>query len=311
MELHLIKANPGIKAFQLAQETGVSERTIYRDLRLISDCQIPIHFDNGYKLSNNDLHFTSSLSAKEYGLLSLALSWVALQRPDFQKLAQNLLSKIESRLEPHTRKVVNTFCETYKIYSRPVPQPLKISLLSPIIEQAIQKECKLRIIYHSLRDGLKESTLQPYYLVFRNQGWHLLGFCEQAKDFQIFNLSFVKSITLLDQNFKKDPNFSLEKFFENKWEIQGGKLYTVKIKFKGAAAKLILSSQRHPKEEISKLRDGSVIYTVTIEGLEEITRWILTFGEEAEVLKPKELKEKIGSIAKNLAKLYLQKGSHS
>lgn len=82
----------------------------------------------------------------------------------------------------------------------------------------------------------------------------------------------------------------------------------VKIRFKGIGAKIVESGQHHHSEKISKLKDDSLIYEVKVNGIEEISRWILGFGENAEVLEPKELREKVKTTIENLRKIYCKVG---
>ena len=57
-------------------------------------------------------------------------------------------------------------------------------------------------------------------------------------------------------------------------------------------------------EEVEKLRDGSIRFKVTTRGIEEIQRWILSFGREAEVIEPKELRENLSRLGKYLSEYY-------
>lgn len=78
----------------------------------------------------------------------------------------------------------------------------------------------------------------------------------------------------------------------------------MEVRFYGKAVKVIESGDYHPSERVKKLKDGSVIYNAKVKGTDEILRWILGFGEEAEVLKPEELREEVKFIAVRLNNLY-------
>ncbi len=303
MELNLIKANPGINVSRLSQETGVSERTIYRDILSLSS-SVPVYYEEGYRLLDTAFLPTLNFTSNEYKLLRLVSDCCAFKRDDLQKQAKSLLSKIDAVVDPKIRGNVNSLSETCKIHCRQTYRQKHISTFAQILDKAIQGNQKIKLNFESIRDGVIERIVQPYSLVFRNQGWYLLGLCELLRDFCMLNLAHIKRITILDESFQKDSNFSIEKFLENKWEILGGKPYSVKVKFKGVAAKLILSSQHHPKEKVTKQKDGSVIYAINVEGLEEIARWILMYGDEAEVIKPTELRQRIALTVENLARLY-------
>jgi len=309
LELNLIKANPGINVSRLAKETGVSERTIYRDIFSLSSSLIPVYYDNGYRILDTAFLPTLNFTADEYKLLSLRLDCCAFKRDDLQKKAKSLLTKIDAVVDPKMRIFTNSLSGSCIIHCRKSYQQKHISTFAQVLDKAIQNNYKIKLFCESMKDGTTERIIHPYSLVFRNHSWYLLGFSELDNDFGLFNLNQLKRITLLDVSFKRDLNFSVEKFFENKWEISRGKLYNVQLRFKGESANQILSFQHQPKEKVTKQKDGSVIYYITVEGLEEIARWILSFGKEAEVLKPKELRERIFRMGKDITVLYASKVS--
>jgi hypothetical protein len=58
----------------------------------------------------------------------------------------------------------------------------------------------------------------------------------------------------------------------------------------------------HESQKITKLPDGSLEITFRVAGLDEIKRWILSFGPEAAVLGPEKLKEMVRKdLSGNLA----------
>ena len=50
---------------------------------------------------------------------------------------------------------------------------------------------------------------------------------------------------------------------------------------------------RHESQKIKQNGDGSIEVTFRVAGLDEINRWILSFGPEAQVLEPSRLKQMV------------------
>ena len=63
------------------------------------------------------------------------------------------------------------------------------------------------------------------------------------------------------------------------------------------AARLVSEQQWHPSQKLKQLKDGEIELTVTLGGLEEIERWVLSWGEHAQVLEPLALKRQIRRVA--------------
>ena len=54
-------------------------------------------------------------------------------------------------------------------------------------------------------------------------------------------------------------------------------------------------------QKVSRLPDGSLKITFRVSGLDEIKRWVLSFGPEAVVLEPETLKEMVRrDLSRNL-----------
>jgi predicted DNA-binding transcriptional regulator YafY len=57
----------------------------------------------------------------------------------------------------------------------------------------------------------------------------------------------------------------------------------------------VAERQWHPTQAIRKIKaDGSIIeFQAELAGLEEITRWVLSWGSKARVIGPPELKKRV------------------
>lgn len=303
--LNLLRARHGLKASDLAKECEVSERTVYRDIIALSSANIPIYFDNGYRLLSDAFLPPLNFTLEDYLVLKLSLSSsVLMENSPLRKQARAVLAKIEANLNPTLKADIEKIKEPLKISLKSSSDFSKLSLLFKLIEQCILNKKSLQIEYESIETGLTTRQVDPYSLVFRRHAWYLIGFCHRRSEIRIFRLNRIKKVALLDKSFETDPNFSLASFFKDSWEIYQGKPVAVKIRFKEIGAKVVESGQYHHSEKISKSQDGSLIYEVKVNGIEEISQWILGFGENAEVLEPKELREKIGSTARKLSRIY-------
>jgi predicted DNA-binding transcriptional regulator YafY len=58
------------------------------------------------------------------------------------------------------------------------------------------------------------------------------------------------------------------------------------------------------EQRIMENEDSSIILEMTTSGHWEIARWVLTWGGEAEVLEPKELREMVAAEVGRMARVY-------
>ena len=70
------------------------------------------------------------------------------------------------------------------------------------------------------------------------------------------------------------------------------------------AARLVAERSWHESQRIRSKRDGSIVLELQLTGLEEIERWILSWGGHVRVLAPAELSEIVRDAAVSIEKLY-------
>ena len=81
----------------------------------------------------------------------------------------------------------------------------------------------------------------------------------------------------------------------------------VVIKFAPRIAPLIREVRWHSTQKLHTMSDGALRFEVTVAGLHEIGWWIMTWGDEAEVLEPKELRERVAATAERMVEVYRNK----
>jgi predicted DNA-binding transcriptional regulator YafY len=167
--------------------------------------------------------------------------------------------------------------------------------------------------YHKLTGSKPEQrTVHPYHVGQIEHGWYLLAYDPARKAVRTFALQRITNLTMLKTKFVRDPRFNARDHLGGGfgvWSYQGEEKHKheVHIRFEGYAARIVGERQWHLTQAIRKLKaDGSVIeFQADLSGLEEITRWVLSWGSKAKVLGPPELKKR---VREELAKAALLNG---
>ena len=76
------------------------------------------------------------------------------------------------------------------------------------------------------------------------------------------------------------------------------------MRFGPAVADRVLETTWHPDQRTERTSDGGVIWRSTVSGVIEIRLWILSWGEDAEVLEPAELRTQVRDILRRAADRY-------
>jgi predicted DNA-binding transcriptional regulator YafY len=86
------------------------------------------------------------------------------------------------------------------------------------------------------------------------------------------------------------------------FKVMHDELYMVKVRISPAWARWVGEKIWHESQKVKKNGDGSLEITFRVAGLEEIKRWVLSFGPEAVVLEPPKLQEMVRKdLSRNLA----------
>jgi proteasome accessory factor B len=209
--------------------------------------------------------------------------------------------KIESSLPAATRQHCNTvFCN---ISVRPEPQ-VQMDLLDEMfssLQEAMVRKTTIKLHY-DLSDGKEvETDLEPYHLFYGDYGWYVIGKSSFHKSIRTFKLSSIKALEVLNKCFGDGHDFDIHEYFGKAWLMKPeGRLYNIKLRFSPQVARTVAQVQWHRTQTVTKNNDGSAIIEFRVDGLGEITWWILSYGDQVQVLAPKILRENIAKIATNI-----------
>jgi predicted DNA-binding transcriptional regulator YafY len=80
------------------------------------------------------------------------------------------------------------------------------------------------------------------------------------------------------------------------WQSENSDLEQIVLRFSGRAAQLVRERNWHASQQIQELADGNLELSLTLNSLEEIIPWILSWGKDCEVARPTQLRKRIRSL---------------
>jgi predicted DNA-binding transcriptional regulator YafY len=184
----------------MAKEREVSERTIYRDIIDLSSANIPIYFDDGYKLLTDAFLPPLNFDLDDCLTLKLALqsSPLSLQSP-LRRSAKRVLTKIDTNLSSGLKAKLSEISaegekEPVKVDVKSTSEFSKFSLWFNLGEEAIFHNKTVNIFYKSLDSGETFGEVDPYSLVFRKHAWYLVGFYHLRNEIRVFRINRIKPL---------------------------------------------------------------------------------------------------------------------
>jgi predicted DNA-binding transcriptional regulator YafY len=96
----------------------------------------------------------------------------------------------------------------------------------------------------------------------------------------------IVAIQILESEFTVDPGFDVARYRQEAFGVVWEKPQTVMVRFSADQAPYVRERQWHPTQRIRELPDGRLELTFRAGGTFEITRWVLGWGDAAEVVRP-------------------------
>lgn len=295
----------GLTIQEMADETGVSKRTIQRDLVKLRDLGFPLleqsvsaHGRVHWCLENHakspSLNFTWDeaialhLGQRHLDPLAGTLIWKSVNSA-FRKIRACLGEQALRHLE----KMRGAFHHTQFGASDYSDKSDVIDNLS----LAVEEHWLAAMTYRSLNATEHvEYEIAPYGIVFHRHSLYLIALSNDHAEIRTFKIDRVEEVELTKLQFQLPPDFNLQDHLAPGFGIfhNDGPLKTIRVRFApGSAARVVAEGRWHASQKLEPQPDGSLLAQFDLADLHEITSWILSFGAKATVLDPPELREEI------------------
>ena len=309
--LQILQSGSGHNSKTLSEECKVSRRTTFRDIESLRAAGLPFEFDPGrdrYSLPSAyflpPVNFTA---AEAISLVALANELGRGDRLPFFEPAQSAAIKLESSLPPPLRRELGRITRAIRI------EPMPINPLDGkrgIFHQLVDAMADYRVVLIDY-DGLAESKpittkLRPYHLIFRRHSWYVIGRSSIHSEVRTFNLSRIAALVRLDKCYSVPRGFSIERYLGNAWHLtpEHGADQQVVIRFSPLVAQTVADVKWHKTQQHQFEVDGSLVFQAKVSGLNEIVWWILSYGDQAEVIQPERLRRFVAQRARNMVSRY-------
>lgn len=294
------------RAEDLAEMYTLSKRTIFRDLRELREIGISCRYNmkTGSYYTEPGFFLTPvNLSRKEaMGVLLLLLTMRNYLQIPFKKETLLGAMKLEDNLPSEVRQYCNAALGNIRVKAGPEVKIELFDRIFELLEDAILKRNVVNISYYMPDEKRTVAIeLDPYHLIYNEYRWYVLGKSNSHGGIRTFGLNRIKELNRLDKCFIKDEDFDINEYLGKAWAlIPEGRLYHVKLRFSPEVAHNVAEVNWHRTQRVTFEDDGSAIVQFRVDGLEEITWWILGYGDKVQVLAPLALRQRIVQIAQNM-----------
>jgi len=308
--LQLLRSGRRYNIDALADDLGVSRRTVFRDLSELKDAGVVCQYDaDEGKYGIEPSHYLPPVNVTlEEGLALMLLTRHFVNDRVFP-LAGAAMSagwKLESLLPEKVRSYCGRMLEGVSVDWQQVSDTESVADVLGVFQRAVAERRKVAIRYDSYYEREEiDTVIRPYAVTFRRRGWYVIGFSERHREVRMFKLERVLDSATLEATFRPDPSFSLDGYFGNAWHmIPGGRRQHVEVHFSSMVAGNVEEVVWHRTQRTRRRSDGTLVFEADVDGIEEILWWVLGYGDQAIVQEPDALRALVQSHAESMARNY-------
>lgn len=274
---------------EFAEKFEVSHRTVMRDIDDICRAGIPIISERGRFggisiMENYKIDKTLLTSSEMNGILA------GLKGLDSVS-GSNLYRQLMEKLSPDAVCTDNIIIDLSSWGKEAVADKIEF------IRSAIDSCEEIEFTYYS-PSGSGSRIIEPYSLVFQWSGWYIWGWCEKRQDYRMFKLTRLTDLKSAGKKFSRrdTPAYSCDKLRHAKGGI------SAEVRFDSSVKWRIIDEFGTDMPVFDE--DGSIRLTFSWWDIPSFYQYILSFGDNAEIISPEEYRRGFKELLKNILDKY-------
>lgn len=318
--LDLLSKPAGTTINEMASHLEIDRRSVYRTIKLIEELGFPLWNDESslgkekrWKLEETYLKNLPNMKIPDINLtLTELLSLYLLKGgkglfrgTEIEKNIKSAFGKLGLFLPD---KAFDQLSKIKALFLSPAKFAKDYSGKQDIIDQLTDamlntETCKIK--YHSFYDDrIKNFQIDPLHFFENDGGLYLLVNTTSFSDIRTLAVERIQEITKTDLSFEYPKNLDSEKLIESAFDIVYGDPVDIRIWFSADQARYIKERKWSKTQKIKRKADRSVILSMKTSGWWDVKKWILSYGSDAEVLEPEELRKEIINDLKTARERY-------
>jgi proteasome accessory factor B len=298
-----LEASRRLTIDDLARRTGVTTRTIRRDLEALQAAGFPL-FDevhDGKKFWTLEQRAFRRLDDTGFTLAELSALYFSrtlvecLAATPFHRDVRSAFDKLAAALTPGMRQFLDRLPLVMQAKAEPgaatAPSPRHGATVAQLLDATLHHR-RLTMRYRSLSSGReKDYVVEPYRLVFAQGGLYLVAFVPEYKEFRTFAVERLLSLTVSEERF--EPVEREQEAFAHSLGVHEGPPERIEIAFEPRIVPYVRERTWHASQQIRDEDNGSIVLTLNVCNDFALRSWILGFGPLARVVSPPHLAAQI------------------
>jgi predicted DNA-binding transcriptional regulator YafY len=302
-----LEASRRVTIDDLAARTGVTTRTIRRDLEALQTAGFPL-FDevhDGKKYWTLEQKAFRRLDDTGFTLAELSALYFSrtlvecLAAMPFERDVRSAFDKLAAALTPGMRQFLDRLPLVMQAKADPgshsstgerapataskqsAPRSARVAQLL----DATLTHRRVRMRYHSFSSNReKDYVMEPYRLVFAQGGLYVVANVPEYEQLRTFAVERILTLSVTEERF--EPLDLPGDAFAHSLGVNQGAPERIEVAFEPGIARYIKERVWHPSQSIREDADGTLTMTLDVCNDWALRSWILGFGPLARVISP-------------------------
>jgi predicted DNA-binding transcriptional regulator YafY len=298
----LLQIRGRLTTHQLAEELGVSRRTILRDVEALSIAGVPVYTEGGHgggiALDENYRTTLTGLQDREVRALFVASHTQVLDEVGLGEAAQSTLLKLLAVLPTSQQPSVDHIRQRLLIDSAWWWRDAQPPPFWDQLQQAVYDDRCIQAVYERPNGETIERVLEPYSLIAKSSLWYLLA--QYQGELHTYRVARFHRLTLLDTRFQRRQDFDLTTYWRTHLqefkETVSEYRFTLRVQPDRLSFIRRLVPGRYQVDEAPDT-EGWLTVRFDLESMDFARMLVFGLGGQAEIVEPPELKEAVLNTA--------------
>jgi len=213
--LVLLQSKKFVPAEKIAEKFRISVRTVYRDVKALTESGIPISFEQyrGYFIVQGYFLPPVSFTMEEASAFLLMETMLpGFADKSIQKNYTAALNKVKAVMRSQEKDQLENLTQNIKMQ---VPERLYSDQeFMSSLQSAISEKSIIEIEYSNNKEEISSRKLEPLGLIFYAFSWHLIGWCHLRKDYRDFKINGIRRLLNTGTGFTKTDHIAMDDYMK-------------------------------------------------------------------------------------------------
>lgn len=199
-----------VTADAIAEQFGMSVRTVYRDIKALTETGVPISFENqrGYFIVQGYFLPPVSFTTEEANAL-LLMEAITTRFADksIQQHYTTALNKVKAVLRGTQKEKLEQLGSQITSYA-PCGQTNDFAWLADL-QKAVSAKLIVKMHYQNMAGEISEREIEPIGLIFYSLNWHIIAWCRLRNEYRDFRASRILRLHVTTTPFQKQDHMNI------------------------------------------------------------------------------------------------------